>query len=507
VLSQAIIDESQYRARSRQRGRGLATFAALLAALLLITVAASAGPARAAGPLVWHVPQLVDGQATPKVGGMQAVACTAGSLCIASGGPDIATSTLSVRGSSPWKLARVPITPKGLSCPSRSLCVGVAGDYVVTSTDPTGGSTAWTATRIPAWDANTIRAQGGITSVSCASTSLCVAAGGAGTVAVSTDPTGGPGAWDTYQVPTSVPEICGKYGPGTYCQANLTGISCPSRSLCVAVDDPGNSTGDIIASANPVGGVSTWKTTPLDTRRGGGLMGVSCPTASLCAAVDYADSLFTSRAPGAGASAWRMTNIAFHVPHAYHVPEISCGSICVETVGDAAATSTDPTGGSSTWTVTHIDSRSPRSLNAVSCTTSSDCVAVDGAGYAVVGMPAARTSAWLSRELVDSARAARIPVLLARGSYTFLLRAPSPGHLRVSWYRLPSDTPVQHLQPQLVATGQASVKAGRIKIALQLTPKGRQLLQRHHRLRISMRGSFSPTGWSTLTVTRIGSLT
>jgi hypothetical protein len=57
----------------------------------------------------------------------------------------------------------------------------------------------------------------------------------------------------------------------------LTGVSCASISLCVAIDGERNA----FVSSNPAGG--TWsRVHGID----GDLTGVSCPTSSLCVAVD-----------------------------------------------------------------------------------------------------------------------------------------------------------------------------------------------------------------------------
>ena len=62
--------------------------------------------------------------------------------------------------------------------------------------------------------------------------------------------------------------------------SDLTGVSCPSARLCVAVDLDGA----IFASTNPAGGPATWY---LTRRRGGrkrGWFDVSCPNVRLCVA-------------------------------------------------------------------------------------------------------------------------------------------------------------------------------------------------------------------------------
>jgi len=59
----------------------------------------------------------------------------------------------------------------------------------------------------------------------------------------------------------------------------INAISCPSLSLCVAVDD----IGDVMVSSQPTGGVRSWS---IVAQNFGQFAGVSCPSPSFCAAVD-----------------------------------------------------------------------------------------------------------------------------------------------------------------------------------------------------------------------------
>src|SRR5919198_4752230 len=67
----------------------------------------------------------------------------------------------------------------------------------------------------------------------------------------------------------------------------LVGVSCPSTSLCVAVDYSG---GNVVTSTNPAGGAAAWTVTNVDgsprlQSSGVRLSAVSCQTNSLCVAV------------------------------------------------------------------------------------------------------------------------------------------------------------------------------------------------------------------------------
>jgi len=120
-------------------------------------------------------------------------------------------------------------------------------------------------------------------SISCASTSLCVAVDGTGKVASATNPSGEPGAWNVVAVPGSAHVV-------------QRGISCIPTPLCVAVGS-----GHLMTSSNPVGGSGAWIVEPIDEEAI--LNGVSCVPPSLCVAVDDRGRVLTTTEPAAGASA------------------------------------------------------------------------------------------------------------------------------------------------------------------------------------------------------------
>jgi hypothetical protein len=218
-----------------------------------------------------------------------------------------------------------------------------------------------------------------LTGISCASASLCVAVDGSGHALVSTSPAaGGASTWHTAET-----------GAGA-----LTGISCPSSSLCVAVDGSGNTA----ISTNPVGGASTWHTKSIS---GTALTGVSCISNSLCVAVGASGSAFVSSNPGedaGGGASWR------EIPIGHALTAVSCvaGALCVavDKAGDVLESS-EPAG---SWTTRQIDN-SP--LLAVSCASApaGACVAVDETGAALAsgnpgaGLPNASTATWSATPL------------------------------------------------------------------------------------------------------------
>lgn len=304
---------------------------------------AVAGSARAAGPLAWSAPVQVDHEAPGFDGLLVSISCPSASFCVA----------------------------------SDSL-----GD-VLTSTDPTGGYFAWHSAHV---DSSAL-------SMSCPSVSLCVAGDDAGNLLTSTNPGGGAGAWNSTHVASTA------IGGGI-CQNEdaCQGVSCPTVSLCIAVDG----SGDVLSSTDPTGGSSAWKTSGIAP--GGVLVGVSCASPSLCIAVggtfptatSSGGEIFTSTDPAGGGATWKVA----HVNYSYALRGAACPSVslCVayglvppDSGGDVV-TSTDPTGGDAAWAVATVDTDQ---LTGMSCPSPSLCVGVDDTGHVLTSKnPAGGSGAW-----------------------------------------------------------------------------------------------------------------
>jgi hypothetical protein len=193
----------------------------------------------------------------------------------------------------------------------------------------------------------------GVQAISCPSASLCAAVDTSGNVATSTAPAGG-GLWRVAHIDNNL--IC--YS-GSCNQAWLWDVSCPSVALCVAVDGAGN----VLTSTDPAGGPPAWSATKI----GDDLRAVSCASVSLCVAVDFSGDLFASSSPTAGAAAWNMAQVhsgacppatgACYGDHLY-LDAIACpsNSLCVAGANDGyVLSSTDPTGGAGAWRATYVD--------------------------------------------------------------------------------------------------------------------------------------------------------
>jgi hypothetical protein len=168
---------------------------------------------------------------------------------------------------------------KGTSCPTSSFCVGpgLDGDVLI-STRPTGGRRAWRAEHIDdaTPTASFLGHQAEIEGVSCPTRKLCVAFDDGGSILSSTHPSGGPGAWKLIHLSDS---------------ADLRHLSCPSVSLCVAVDEVGN----ILTSTQPTGDSSTWTATAVDTSSR--ITSLACPSTRLCLAGDQNGNILLGTRP------------------------------------------------------------------------------------------------------------------------------------------------------------------------------------------------------------------
>jgi hypothetical protein len=329
--------------------------------------------------------QGVDSWATMRVdssnpAGLTSVSCASMPLlCVAvdSGGDeveDVVTSTDPTGGGAAWTTTPLETGPlASVSCPSTTLCVAGNSDKALfTSTDPTGGASAWTpqtSYAYPELESPNTEYFGPLASVSCASVSVCLADldsyNDFDTLATSIDPTGGESAWSS-----TTPYIAGDRS-----DKPILDVSCASMSLCVAVDGAGN----VLTSTHPASSESSWTITPVDAHP---LWGVSCPSDSFCVAVDGAGNVVNSTDPTGRGSAWSVAK----VDGTTKLTSVSCASETLCVAVDAAGnvlSSTDPAGGFGAWSVVPADPG--HALTSVSCTPAGLCVAVDDAGYAVTG--------------------------------------------------------------------------------------------------------------------------
>jgi hypothetical protein len=252
----------------------------------------------------------------------------------------------------------------GVSCPASNLCVAVdSAGYLVTSTNPSGGVKAWSGT-VP------IDKGQMMTGVSCPTTSLCVAVDADGQVVTSVKPTGGAAAWSKPVRVDSTTSAGG--GP-----AGLWGISCPTVTLCVAVD--GNDPASVVTSTNPAGGARAWRVSALS----GALTSVSCSSATDC--VVAGTQHWYSTNPDGGAGAWHATGpqVGGGTLSAIDCPAATlCLGVGFGNTSSGLATGTSaPHGAATGWITTQLEPLPPIGgsglLDGVGCMGTSICIAVD----------------------------------------------------------------------------------------------------------------------------------
>jgi hypothetical protein len=125
------------------------------------------------------------------------------------------------------------------------------------------------------------------------------------------------------------------------------------------------------------------------------------------------------------------------------------------------------------------------------------CIQTSGSGTPGSASPSsAQLKAALLAAIAPSGRAARISALLKRG-YADRFHALVGGRVSISWYLVPKGARLAktHPVPVLVATGARTISAaGATTIKIALTTRGRRVLARSRRLRLTGRGVFTPRG-------------
>jgi hypothetical protein len=213
--------------------------------------------------------------------------------------------------------------------------------------------------------------------VSCPSASLCVAVDRVGNAMSSTRPTGGASAWKLTRTSAT----------------DMLSVSCPSSGLCVAVNPDGN----IISAADPTGNAGMWSSHRI-IGFGPHLLDVSCPSVDLCVAVGYGGDVWTSTEPRGDIRAWTAAEVDEYPLYAVSCPSVS---LCVAVDGfGQVVTSSDPTGGKAAWHVADIDPG--HAILAVSCASASLCVAVDEHGdVSSSTKPTGGAVAWMTAEVTS----------------------------------------------------------------------------------------------------------
>jgi hypothetical protein len=477
-----------------------------------LIVVASSAQADASVPRPWRTSSTIDSR------GLFGLSCPSVALCGAvDGAGNVIESSDPGGGASAWHAANVDDANQlfGISCPSASLCVAVDGSGdVVTSTNPARGAGAWTVASVDGTNR--------MSSVSCPSVSLCVAVDDAGNVVVSTDPADGSRAWTVGHIDNQAYYDCSKYQT-LPCQPRLVGVSCPSVSSCVAVDDAGfaiSSTQPTTAGSWSTGGPGT-----INLEAYGRYFAVSCASESLCVGtcplsvglgspgcqdasyngVVYPESVMTWN-PSTGSSQ-RFARISSNA-----MAGVWCrqGPLCfvADTKGNLFG-SIRPVGGASSWSIAHVGTSV---VTGLSCPSVSSCFAVDTGGNVLAGGPPAtapQIRALLLEHLAPAGKRAKIAKVLHNGGDSLAFTVPSAGQISVSWNRVPRRA---HRASKLktvtiAAAGMHFANGGPVKIKIKLTRHGKRILASAQRVTLVAKATFTPTSRPGITALRTFTLT
>lgn len=241
------------------------------------------------------------------------------------------------------------------------------------------------------WSAPVGLGQGGFTSVSCASGSLCVASSFQGLV-MSTAPSSGAQSWKPVAAPVQTipctpppflapgtPFKCPQSAQGPLASFSPQAISCPSTGLCVvAGTDAQTRRSAMLVSTDPAGGGSTWTETQFPDSYG--FSAVSCSSSPVCVALNFKGRVLTTTNPSGGPSAWTSPDL-----YPYHpsggvscVPRLCALASYERAAGSYVLTSADPTSGLLAWNGNSVDPST--NLAVVACASRRLCVAADAFG-------------------------------------------------------------------------------------------------------------------------------
>jgi hypothetical protein len=212
------------------------------------------------------------------------------------------------------------------------------------------------------------RSTNALQAVSCPSTSLCVAVDNVGGADATTDATAATPTWGPHEPMDAT--------------RTLNSISCVAgTTTCAAVDKSGY----VIVTADAGSSDPTWSRPDL-IDSGNGLNSISCASTSLCAATDNDGNAFTSTDPFASSPTWHEQT---GVDSPYNLNSVSCvttgpttGYCVAVTSGGYAVITDDPADASPTWTPSAA-AIAPADMTSVSCVSTTLCVAVDNLGTAV----------------------------------------------------------------------------------------------------------------------------
>ena len=348
---------------------------------------------------------------------ISSLSCPTPTFCAAGTGQgEVLTSPSAFADSPIWRIqvaAGTPLVePVVVSCPKSTLCVAVAEDHNgLISTNPTGGSGAWVPTKIGIWTSPVV-------ALTCPSTTYCAGADGAGNVVFSLAPASS--AWQSAPVDWT---------------ASVHTVSCLLDGTCLASDTGGDvlttssatdltnwstlSLGHVdLPSADcssrslcVVGGANGmlhWSSnafapsptwTSVNLGSGAAITSISCPTDQFCAAIDAANQLWTSSTPTGDSSAWTAVSLPDDQARSGVAGPVPGHCVVADLAGSVVSSSNASDVAS--WTSTAVASAG--GITAIACGSDSECVAggSDGATY-VSANPFDSGPSWTPGGVVDA---------------------------------------------------------------------------------------------------------
>ncbi len=128
-----------------------------------------------------------------------------------------------------------------------------------------------------------------------------------------------------------------------------------------------------------------------------------------------------------------------------------------------------------------------------------------GGGGGGGGSPTASKILTILKALLPpSGKAATIDALVRAGGYAYAFKALEGGVAEIDWYQLPHGAHIAKVKPKpkLVARGRASFSTAATEtLKVKLTAAGRSLLKHARRIRLTAKGTFTPTGQARVSTT------
>jgi hypothetical protein len=127
-------------------------------------------------------------------------------------------------------------------------------------------------------------------------------------------------------------------------------------------------------------------------------------------------------------------------------------------------------------------------------------------GSTAASVSSAQIASLLRGQLTPAGKGARIAALLKAGGFTIRFMALEAGTGLIAWYELSPGAKLARTtkaKPILVASGQASFStAGTKGVKIKLTAAGRRLLGSSKHVKLTAKGTFTPTGERSVSVTK-----